>query len=1038
MKKFYLLFLLMLLPLVASADRVEINGIYYELNSTTKQAQVTGNPNHYTGKIVIPKTVTYQSVKYSVTSIGCYAFSGCSGLTSVSIPNSVSFILESAFQDCKNLASLTLGNGLKEIDRYAFEDCNIGEVHISDLKAWCEIYFWHDSRFNCNPLSYASHLYVNGEEITDLVIPDGVTVINELAFFCCNFLTSVTIPKSVTSIGDVAFYNCNSLKTVNINGATTIAPGAFSGTPWYNNQPDGVVYAGKVLYKYKGIMSNGTKINIKEGTLGITDGAFSNCSGLTSVTIPNSVTTIGGNAFYNCSGLTSVTIPNSVTSIGSSAFSNCSGLTSVTIPNSVTCIGDYAFYNCSSLTSATIPTNVTSIGKSAFSKCSGLTTIKVKSGNTIYDSRENCNAIIETASNSLLFGCKNTIIPNSVTSIGNSAFSNCNDLTSITIPNSVTSIESGAFYGCSGLATIKVKSGNTIYDSRENCNAIIEKASNSLLFGCKNTIIPNSVTSIGNSAFSNCSGLTSITIPNSVTSIGYHAFWGCSSLKSVTIPNSVTSIGFDAFYNCSGLKSATIGNNVTRIEDDTFYGCNSLATVMLGNGINYIGSHSFEKCGQLIDFYCFAEDMPSIGYYGAFSNSYINNVTLHVPAASVDAYKAKSPWSGFKDIVAIETVKVKLSKSKATIEKGKTVTLKATVSPSTFPDKSVTWKSSNTKVATVTSSGKVKGVKAGTATITCTSNLTGAKATCKVTVGYVSLDKTEAVVKKGKTLTLTPTVYPSSLTDKSVTWESSDTKIATVTEEGKVKGVKYGTATITCTSNATGLSTTCAVLVGNVVLNESKVSIQKGKTTTLKATVYPSSLEDKSVTWKSSDESVATVSSTGKVKGVKYGTATITCTSNATGLSSTCKVTVGKVIISMSEFTLKKTRTTVLTATVYPSSLTDKSVTWESSDKSVATVTAEGKVKGIKAGTATITCTSVATGLKGTCTVTVLSTSGTRSVEEDDDDTTGIEMMEDKSAVAEPYDVYDLSGRKVRNQVTSLEGLANGVYIVNGKKVLKK
>ena len=232
--------------------------------------------------------------------------------------------------------------------------------------------------------------------------------------------------------------------------------------------------------------------------------AFRYCSGLTSVTIGNSVTSIGTGAFFACEGLTSVTIGNSVTSIGSGAFRFCSGLTSVTIPNSVTSIGDYAFYGCSALES-----------------------IIVEEGNTIYDSRENCNAIIETATNTLIAGFKNTVIPYSVTSIGDWAFSGCSSLTSVTIPNSVTSIGEGAFSYCYGLESIIVEEGNTICDSRENCNAIIETATNTLIYGCKNTVIPNSVTSIGDGAFNYCTGLTSITIPNSVTSIGEAAFAGC-------------------------------------------------------------------------------------------------------------------------------------------------------------------------------------------------------------------------------------------------------------------------------------------------------------------------------------------------------------------------------------------------------------------------------------------------------------------------------------------------------------------------------
>ena len=277
--------------------------------------------------------------------------------------------------------------------------------------------------------------YTGSINIPEKFIFDGVeytvTSISEYAFQHCNSLTSVTIPSSVTSIGHCAFDGCSGLTSVTIpNSVTSIGYSAF------------------LL-----------------------------CSGLISVTIPDSVTAIGSSTFHGCTSLTSVTIPNSVTSIGHAAFIDCCGLTSVTIPNSVTTIGVNAFYGCSSLTSVTIPNSVTSIGEAAFSGCIGLNSINVENGNQYYDSRNNCNAIIETKTNMLIAGCMNTIIPNTVTSIGFEAFYGCSDLTSVTIPNSVTSI--------------------------------------------------------GRYAFSYCSGLTSITIPNSVNSIGNGAFCGCSSLTSV-------------------------------------------------------------------------------------------------------------------------------------------------------------------------------------------------------------------------------------------------------------------------------------------------------------------------------------------------------------------------------------------------------------------------------------------------------------------------------------------------------------------------
>ena len=394
--------------------------------------------------------------------------------------------------------------------------------------------------------------------------------------------------------------------------------------------------------------------------------------------------------------------------------------------------------------------------------------------------------------------------------------------------------------------------------------------------------------------------------------------------------------------------------------------------------------------------------------------------------------------TGFTATCKVTVGKVSLGKSEVFVEKGKTTTLTGTVYPSTLEDRSVTWESSKTSVATVTSKGVVKGIAGGTATITCTSVAMGFTATCKVTVGKVSLGKSEVFVEKGSTMTLTGTVYPSTLEDKSVTWISSNTAVATVTSKGVVKGIAGGTATITCTSVATGFTATCKVTVGKVSLNKYEVAVEKGKTVTLTGTVYPSSLSDRSVTWTSSSTSVATVTSDGKVTGVGGGTATITCTSVATGFTATCQVTVGKVSLSKYELTVEKGKTTTLTATVYPSSLEDRSVTWKSSNTAVATVTSDGKVKGVTGGTATITCTSVATGFTATCQVTVTESASARTLDGDDEEVTGIETIEETPVVEEPYDVYDLKGRKVLQRVTSLDGLPAGIYIVNGKKVLKK
>ena len=445
-------------PYMVSCYDFKDGGIYYKILSestvgVTKEYKDTRHYNYwmgdvlcsfgneypcYSGSITVPATVNNNGKTYTVTAIVDEAFMN-DNVTSVTLPSTITEIGNYAFANSE-IQGLTLPNALTTIGTGAFTGC----AYITDVNIPASV------------TTLGDYAYSRCETLNNVAINGSLSAIGKYSFSSCQNLTQVTIPATVTSIGANAFYSCKNLTDVSLsNGLETIGNAAFMGCSSLTeiSLPATVTTIGNSVFSQ---CNNLAQLTLGNALTSIGSSAFSRCTSLTDIVIPEGVTTIGNSAFYGCKALVSAALPNALEAIDYSTFLGCAALSQVNWPTSLTSINYDAFNGCKSLPDVTIPAALTTIAARAFDDCPSLTSIQVEQGNTVFDSRENCNAIIETGSNTLILGCKNTVVPSTITAIGDHAFYNCADLTEVTIPDGVTRIGEYAFYNCKLLTEITI------------------------------------------------------------------------------------------------------------------------------------------------------------------------------------------------------------------------------------------------------------------------------------------------------------------------------------------------------------------------------------------------------------------------------------------------------------------------------------------------------------------------------------------------------------------------------------------------------
>ena len=704
---------------------------------------------------------------------------------------------------------------------------------------------------------------------TFVKIPDTVKAIGNDAFENNDMIRNIYIPDSVTSIGEYAFYDCDQLTSVFI--------------------PDSVTSVGSSCFRS---CNNLTFAKLPQNMNGVRSWMFCECKKLETVVFGMNVTEIGNSAFRNCSQL-KVDLPGNIKKIDDSTFMNCKSLTEITIPKSLTYCSYNIFSGCSNLKTIKfekgittipawlfsggfyshpsdddnivfdgleeidIPETVTKIGDCAFDNCKNLTTVTgMKNVTQIgMDAFRNCSQL-------------KVDLPGNIEAIGSNAFMNCKSLTEITIPKSLT-VGEYAFYNCKNLTTVTgmknvTKIGDKAFYNCSNLKEItipdtVESMGTSIFYGCtslKSVVLPNKIVNITDSTFYNCSSLESITLPDTVEYIRNNAFYGCSSLKKIVWSKSIKEIENNAFKGCSSLTEIIIPDGVTSIGSNAFQNCTSLASVRIPNSVTSLGTYIFDGCSSLTDV-ALGKGLTSIPSY-MFSNcESLKNIKIPYNVATIGSY-------AFLNDTAFTEI---------------TIPRKTTAINSnafSYPGKLNIYGISGTYAETFANENNIKFTNR------------------EVNASKVELNESQITLNEGDTYNFIMSVTPDDFTD-AVTWESTDTDVVTVTETGVIKAVGTGTATIKLTVG--NVSTSCRITVlqqvTSILLDRSSLSLDSADNYQLSAYIYPSTASNKNVVWESSDPSVATIDDNGMVTALKKGTTKITVkATDGSNVTDSCTVTV--------------------------------------------------------------------------------------------------------------------------------------------------